>query len=273
MWADRSLSHRLVERAHAAGFEGLVVTVDTPVLANREYNDRNGFRLPFHPSARAMADMLLHPAWFSRVLLRYLTTSGMPTYENFPEEHKRKITQGSGRSPLMRCDSLSWPDVQKLRELWQGTFIVKGIMNAEDAVRAFQYGADAVVISNHGGRNLDSSMATIDVLPEVLDAVGSGRKVIVDSGIRRGSDIAKAIALGAHGVLVGRAPLYGAAVAGEAGASHALSILRRELEVTMAMTGRCGIADIDRSLVRREGDIHQAGQGDSSGHKSQRGAA
>ncbi|MFG1421660.1 alpha-hydroxy acid oxidase [Roseixanthobacter liquoris] len=253
MWADRTLSHRQVARARAAGFEGLVVTVDTPVLANREYNPRNGFALPFNPSARALGDMLMHPGWLTRVLFRYLATTGMPTYENFPEEHKRKITRGGTASPLMRSDSLSWPDIQALRDQWPGTFMVKGILRPDDAVRAFKCGADAVILSNHGGRNLDSAVAPIDILPEVRDAVGPRNRLIVDSGVRRGSDVVKALALGAHGVLIGRAPLYGAAVAGTDGVLHAIGLLRRELELTLGMVGCPTLADLDTDLLRMPG--------------------
>lgn len=250
MWADRGLSHELVRRARKAGYEGLVVTVDTPVLANREYNARNGFSLPFGVTARGVADMLAHPGWLTGVLLKYLTTTGMPRHENFPEQFQRRITDGSARSAMMRSDTLTWDDIDALRDLWPGTFMVKGIMNPVDAVRAFEHGADAVVISNHGGRNIDSSTSTIDILPEVLNAVGPDRRVILDSGIRRGSDMVKAMALGAHGVLLGRAPLYGAAAGGEAGAARALSILRTEMDNMMALCGRPSIADLTCDLVR-----------------------
>lgn len=250
MWADRSLSHQLVARAQAAGFEGLVVTVDTPVLANREYNARNGFALPFSTTMRGMVDMLAHPGWLYGVLFKYLVTTGMPRYENFPDGQRGSITKGSAKSALMRCDSLTWDDISALRDLWPGTFIIKGILNPMDAVRAFACGADAVVVSNHGGRNIDSAMSTIDILPEVLRKVGPHKKVIVDSGIRRGSDILKALALGAHGVMVGRAPLYGVATSGQTGAELALSMLRNELENMMALCGCSSIADISSDLIR-----------------------
>jgi (S)-mandelate dehydrogenase len=254
MWADRALSHRLVERARAAGFEGLIVTADTPVMANREYNPRNGFALPFHLSARATVDLLGSPDWFLNTLCRYLATSGMPHYENFPPEFRRRITAQAAATPTMRSDSLSWEDVRALRKLWPGTFMVKGILRADDAERAIGCGADGVIVSNHGGRNLDSAVAPIDALPEVVDAVAGRAAVIVDSGVRRGSDIVKALALGAQAVLAGRAPLYGAAVAGEAGATHALHLLRRELDIAMAMCGTPTTADIGPDLLHRPGN-------------------
>ena len=196
-----------------------------------------------------MADMLLHPRWLSNVLFRYLATTGMPTYENFPEEHRRRITQGGTRSPLMRCDSLNWDDIAALREAWPGSLIVKGLLNPQDAAQAFRLGADAVVVSNHGGRNVDSAIATMEALPLVLDAVPAGSKVLVDSGVRRGGDIVKAIAMGAHGVLVGRVPLYGVAVAGREGATHALRLLQREMDITLAMIGRNAVADLTPDLL------------------------
>ena len=263
MWADRGLSHQLVARARAAGFEGLVVTVDTPTMANREYNPRNGFALPFNPSARAMADMLCHPSWLAGVLLRYLANGGMPTYENMPAAHRRKITQGGAASPLMRSDSLSWADIRALRDLWPGTFVVKGVLAPEDAVRAADCGADAVVVSNHGGRNLDSALPPLEALPDVVSAVAGRITVIVDSGVRRGSDVLKARSLGAEAVMVGRAPLYGAAAGGTLGVARALDILHRELNITMAMTGCATMDDAgpdllarhDASLVRQPGMV------------------
>jgi isopentenyl diphosphate isomerase/L-lactate dehydrogenase-like FMN-dependent dehydrogenase len=249
MWADRGLSHALVARARAAGFEGLVVTVDTPVMANREYNPRNGFALPFHPTGRAIVDMLAHPAWLTQVLFRYVATTGMPRYENMPPGHQRRITRGGAPNPLMRSDSLTWEDVKKLRELWPGRLMIKGILRPDDARQAVAIGADAVIVSNHGGRNLDCAVAPIEALPSVVTAVGGRAAVLVDSGVRRGTDIIKALALGAQGVLAGRAPLYGAAVAGQAGAAHALALLQREMDIAMAMTGCPTVAAIGPDLV------------------------
>ena len=249
MWADRNLSHQLVARAKAAGFEALIVTVDTPVMANREFNVRNGYSMPLKPSVRFITDMALHPEWVISVLLRYLRTSGMPRYENFPPEARTRITQASGQSPLFRSDSLTWDDVRELRRRWDGPFMVKGILRPDDAARAVREGADAVIVSNHGGRNLDSAVAPIDVLPEIVDAIGGRAAVIVDSGVRRGSDIMKAVALGAQAVLAGRAPLYGCAAGGFAGAMRALAILRREMEIGMALSGCPTIADIGPDLL------------------------
>jgi (S)-mandelate dehydrogenase len=242
LWNDRKLSYELVQRAERAGFEALILTVDTVVSPNREYNARNGFNLPFHPTPRAVIDIVSHPRWLTGVLSRYLTTTGMPRYENLPEKFRSKITADPSQKEITRQDTMTWDDLRKLRDLWPRVLMVKGIMRADEAVRAVEYGADAVVVSNHGGRNLDSAMASIDALPEIVEAVGDRATVILDSGVRRGSDIAKALALGAKAVLVGRATLYGTAVAGEAGALHALNVLGNELDKTMVYTA-CNTVD------------------------------
>ena len=221
MWPDRSLSHKLIERARAAGFEGLVVTVDSPVPPSREYNLHNGFTIPFSLTRRNVTDILTHPRWLCGVLMRYLATTGMPRYENYPSDVKNRITAlPMGRS-MMLNDSLTWDDLRVLRKLWPFKLMAKGILTAEDARLAADCGVDAVIVSNHGGRVVDGTQAPIEVLPELVDAVGKRVAVIVDSGFRRGSDVIKALALGAEAIMIGRATLYGTAVAGEAGAARA----------------------------------------------------
>ena len=237
MWPDRSLSHKLVERARAAGFKALVVTVDGVVSGNREYNLRNGFTIPFSFTRKNVTDVLMHPRWLAGVLARYVMTTGMPRYENYPSEIKYKVTaQPMGRSQ-MRNDSLNWEDLRELRKMWPHRLIVKGILHPQDAVFAAECGADGVVVSNHGGRNLDGAMSPIEVLPEVADAVGKRVTVLVDSGFRRGSDVVKALALGAHAVQIGRATLYGVAAGGHAGATRAIGIFREEIDRVMALIG------------------------------------
>jgi (S)-mandelate dehydrogenase len=244
LWPDRSLSHKLVERAKAAGYEALVVTVDGAVSGNREYNLRNGFTIPFTFTPRNVTDVLMHPRWMFGVLGRYLATTGMPRYENYPSELKNKITaQPMGRS-MLKSDSLNWDDLRMLRKMWPRTLMVKGILHPQDAILAADCGADAVIVSNHGGRNLDSSMAPIEVLPEVVDAVGKRATVIVDSGFRRGSDVVKALALGANAVLIGRATLYGTAAGGHAGAARAIAIFREEIDRVMALIGCRSVAEL-----------------------------
>jgi isopentenyl diphosphate isomerase/L-lactate dehydrogenase-like FMN-dependent dehydrogenase len=249
MWPDRAASHRLVERAKAAGYQAVVVTVDTPVPPGREYNLRNGMTVPFRFTRRNVTDVMLHPRWLAGVLMRYLATTGMPRYENYPTEVKTRITAlPMGRS-MMTTDSLTWDDLRVLRKLWPHALMVKGILRPQDAVLAADCGADAVIVSNHGGRAVDSTPAPIDVLPEVADAVGSRMTVLVDSGFRRGADVIKGLALGAKAVLIGRAPLFGTAVAGEAGAARAIEIYRDEIDRMLALIGCPGVAHLGREYL------------------------
>jgi isopentenyl diphosphate isomerase/L-lactate dehydrogenase-like FMN-dependent dehydrogenase len=255
MWPDRAASHKLVERAKAAGYQAIVVTVDTPVPPGREYNLRNGMTVPFRFTRRNVTDVMLHPRWLTGVLLRYLATTGMPRYENYPTEVKSRITAlPMGRS-MMTTDSLTWNDLRALRKLWPHTLMVKGILRPQDAVLAADCGADAVIVSNHGGRAVDSTRAPIAVLPEVVDAVGKRITVLVDSGFRRGADVVKALALGAQAVLVGRAPLYGAAIGGEAGAARAIEIYRDEIDRLLALIGCPGVAHLGREYLASSAGI------------------
>jgi isopentenyl diphosphate isomerase/L-lactate dehydrogenase-like FMN-dependent dehydrogenase len=256
--SDRELTHSMIERAKHAGFEGLIVTVDMPVLPNREFNERNGFGLPYRRTVRSVMDVMRKPSWALRVLGRYLAEGGMPRYENYPEPYRQRITSDASSRTAMRTDSLTWGDLRDLRDRWNGSFLVKGILRPEDAVRACEAGADGIIVSNHGGRNLDCVVPAIEVLGDVVRAVRGRAPVLFDSGVRRGSDIVKAIALGAQGVLVGRPVLWGAAVAGAAGAEHALRLLQRELDLTQALLGCPRIADINRSLIHRPGGDAEA---------------
>ena len=196
----------------------------------------------------------MHPRWLANVLMRYLMMSGMPRYENYPTEMKQRITAlPMGRS-MMVTDSLTWDDLRALRKLWPHPLLVKGILRAEDARLAADCGADGVIVSNHGGRAVDSTMAPIEVLPRIVDAVGKRITVLVDSGFRRGADVVKGLALGANAVLIGRATLYGTAVAGQAGAARAIEIYRDELDRLLALIGCRDIAELDREfLVLPEG--------------------
>jgi len=234
VWKRRDLSYQIIERAKRAGYEALIVTVDSAVSPNREYNARNGFAAPLKPNFRMAVDIARHPAWSLSVMGRYLTTSGMPKQENFPPEFQQSITRGVGdRAEGMSRDSLTWEDVKKFRAMWPGILMLKGVNRVDDALN----GVDGIIVSNHGGRNMDSAAATIRVLPEIAEAVGDKATVILDSGVRRGSDIVKALALGAKAVLTGRATLYGTAVAGQDGAAKAIEVIRTEMDKTMAYTG------------------------------------
>jgi isopentenyl diphosphate isomerase/L-lactate dehydrogenase-like FMN-dependent dehydrogenase len=265
MWPDKSMSHKLVERARAAGFEALVVTVDGAVSPNREYNLRNGFTIPFTFTRGNVTDVLMHPRWLFGVLARYVMTTGMPRYENYPSEIKYRVTAAPMGRSQMKNDSLDWEDLKVLRRMWPGTLIVKGIAHPQDAILAADCGADGVIVSNHGGRNLDGSMAPLEALPDIVDAAARRITVMVDSGFRRGSDVVKALALGAHAVLVGRAPLYGVAAGGEAGAARALDLLREEISRVMALVGARNVAELGPELLHFTDNTFRrptAGRGD-----------
>lgn len=237
-----------IDRARSAGYSALVITVDTAVAGMRERDPRNGMKqllgksllakLPFLPG------ILAHPRW----LAGFLADGGMPRLENI-------VVPGQG--PLQLVDvaaaladaTVTWNDLQWIRKVWPGPIVVKGVLTGEDAKRAVDEGAAAVVVSNHGGRQLDSVSATIRALPEVVSAVNGRTEVLMDGGIRRGSDIVKAICRGARAVLVGRAYAYGMAAAGEAGVTRALEILKADVERTLRLLGCPSITALDRSYV------------------------
>lgn len=255
MFADRSVSHAMVARARALGFEALVLTADCSVVPNREYNARNGFALPFKVSARGMVDMLAHPRWLAGVIGRYVAAGGLPRFENHPPGMRTRITGFATRTSAGRCEDLTWEDVRQLRELWPGRLVIKGILHPADALLAAQIGVDAIVVSNHGGRTVDSAMAPIEALPAIARAVQGRLVLLMDGGVRRGSDVLKARALGAQAVLVGRPTLYGTAVAGEAGAAHALSLLRTEIERELGLNGYRSVDEIGPELLDHGTDL------------------
>jgi (S)-mandelate dehydrogenase len=249
VWQERKLSYELVDRAKNAGFEALIITVDTGAMPNREYNARNGFNLPFRLSARSSFDMMRKPRWLASVMARYLMNGGLPRYENYPAHLRHSVRTDPSTQAVMRRDSLSWEDIKIFRKMWPGILMVKGINRPDDAVRAAGHGCDGIIVSNHGGRNMDSAVASIDALPEIAEAVGEKATVLLDSGVRRGSDIAKALALGAKAVLVGRATLYGTSVGGQAGAAKAISVLRKELDNTMVYCGCNTVEEISPDIL------------------------
>lgn len=249
LWPDRSLSHQLVQRASAAGYDALVFTVDTPVAPGREYNLRNGFVIPFQFTRHNVIDVLKHPGWLLGVIGKYLSHSGLPKYANFPEHMQTKITAlPMGRS-MATNESMSWEDLKELRKIWPRKLIVKGIQHPEDAKLAIHYGADAIVVSNHGGRVLDSSPATIDILPRIVEHVNQQATILIDGGFRRGSDIIKALALGADAVLLGRAPLYGTASAGQTGAERVLGLYKNEIDRVLGLIGCQDVNDLNPSYL------------------------
>lgn len=239
----------LVRRIAAAGFKTLVVTVDLPVQVNPERYASNGFSTPLRPSVRLAWDGISHPRWLLGTFGRTLLAHGMPHFENWRAERGAPILSASVQRDMVARDHLSWEHFKVVRRLWDGPLIIKGVMRKEDALRAHSAGADGIIVSNHGGRQLDGAMAPLDVLPEIVDAAPR-LTVMMDSGIRRGTDVLKALALGAQCVFNGRSFNFAATVAGGAGVRHAIGILRTEIDRDMALLGVNRLGDIDRSLLR-----------------------
>lgn len=237
MWKDRNLSQQLLERVAASGVTTLVLTVDTPVTPRREYNVRNGFSIPLKYTLRAGIDVVTHPRWLFGVLLRYLVTTGMPTYGHYPREFRSAITRPSVADAVKLENLLNWEDVRQLRQWWKDKLVIKGILSVDDARKAQELGADGIVVSAHGGRNLDSAPTPAKVLPGIVDAVGQKIEILADSGVMRGSDVLKYISLGATSVMLGRLPLWGLASGGEHGADAVLEMMRTEIDITLAMLG------------------------------------
>lgn len=251
VFEDRSLTRDLLRRARDLGIKNLLLTADTARSPKKEWNTHNGFGIPIKPSLPGAIDVMAHPRWLTSVLLRYVFTTGVPTYAHYPPEYRTKITRASIWDNVKLARRLTWEDAAEIRRLWEGHLVIKGVMDKADAEQALALGADGIVVSCHGGRNLDSAPISINVLPEIKNAVGDRMTVLADSGIRRGSDIVKYMAAGADAVLLGRAPLYGAAADGERGALDVLNILREEIDHCMAFTGRSTFEGIDGSSIWR----------------------
>jgi L-lactate dehydrogenase (cytochrome)/(S)-mandelate dehydrogenase len=251
LWSDPAMSHELVRRARDAGYKALIVTIDTTVTPNREFNYRNGFTVPMKLTRCNVVDAMRHPRWACGVMGRYLLSGGMPRFHNLPSALQRKMTDTRKAGLMPKNDSLTWDDLKRLRDMWDGPLIVKGILHPDDACSAVQAGADGIVVSNHGGRVLDNAPATIEMLPGIRQAVGSRTVIFLDSGIRRGSDVVKAIALGANAVMIGRAAMWGTAVGGQRGVAHALAMLRDEIDRVMAFMGRTRLQDLNCTCCAR----------------------
>ena len=237
MWTDMDLTARFVERIKSAGYNTMLITVDGPVNSNREYNYHNGFAMPLRYSPRLISQILANPGWCLRVLAPQYLKRGHFRKVNTPPELASKLTQTEVESSYTKPAAQDWSNVKRIRDMWPGNLLVKGLQSAEDAVIAADIGLQGVVLSNHGGRYLDSAPAPLEVIPEVRGAVGDRIKILIDSGARRGGDIVKAIALGADMVMSGRPTLYGSAVAGEAGSYRALEIFKTEMDRVMAQIG------------------------------------
>src|SRR5882672_9621528 len=243
---EHEFREKLIGRAAKAGYEAMLVTVDLPVSGKRERDPRNGFRTPYNPNWRNSRDVVFKPAWLLEIIMH-----GLPGMANF-DGYKFSTPQGTDIATAVGREmdaALDWEAIKRIRSLWPRTLVLKGVERPEDAERAASIGCDGVVVSNHGGRQLDGAAATLDALPHVARAVGSKMTVLLDGGVRRGVDILKARALGAQGVLTGRATLFGVQAGGEAGASRALEILSTELERAMRLCGVRSIAEIGPDLI------------------------
>ncbi|WP_262272643.1 MULTISPECIES: alpha-hydroxy acid oxidase [Microvirga] len=246
---DRILG--LLERVERAGFGTLVLTVDTAVLANRENNVRSGFSTPLRPSLRLAWDGMMRPNWTLNTFLRTLLKHGMPHFENSYATRGAPILAKSVMRDFGAKDHLNWRHLELIRERWKGRLVVKGIMSKDDARIARDSGVDGIVVSNHGGRQLDGAVSPLRVLPAIADAVGATMPVMMDGGIRRGSDVLKAIALGAAFVFVGRPFVYAAAIGGETGVSHAITILSTEINRNMGLLGINSLGELGPERLLR----------------------
>jgi L-lactate dehydrogenase (cytochrome) len=238
----------LIDRVEAAGFRTLVITVDTPSPANRENNVRVGFSSPLRPSLRLAWQGVTHPRWSVEVFARTLLKHGMPHFENWHGERGTPIFSKSLDVDIAQRGHLAWSHVAAIRARWKGKLVLKGILNPADAEVARGHGIDGIIVSNHGGRQLDGAVAPLRVLPAILEKFRDG-PVMLDSGIRRGTDIIKALALGATCTFIGRPFNYAAAVAGPDGVDHAVLLLQQELSRNMAMMGVTSIDQLDASCL------------------------
>lgn len=276
VWRDAEAALVSVARARDAGFDALVVTVDSPTFNNREFDTRNGASVPPRVSLKSAIDGLRHPRWLFGTLARYVRDErGLPGFPNihFPDTYKdpaqQKYASGKVAGFLSRNDGLDWEFLRQVRDAWPRTLIVKGILHPDDAVKAADAGADGIFVSNHAGNVLDAAAQPIEVLPHIVSAAGERLTIIVDSGFRRGSDVLKGLALGADAVAIGRASLYGVGAAGEAGARRAIAIFEAEIRRTMGNLGVCDIASISRNHVLLPGEAPRFGR-ESAANKVQK---
>ena len=240
----------LIDRVDRAGVQTLVLTVDTAVLANRENNVRAGFSTPLRPSLRLAWEGLTHPRWTVGTFLRTMAAHGMLHFENSYATRGAPILSSRVARDFGAKDHLDWDHLALIRRQWKRTLVVKGIMSHEDARKVQGMGADGLIVSNHGGRQLDGTVSPLRVLPEIVQAVGAGFPVMMDSGIRRGTDVLKALAFGAKFVFVGRPFNYAAAVAGEEGVRHAIRILAGEVQRDLGLLGLTSISEVNGAQLR-----------------------
>jgi isopentenyl diphosphate isomerase/L-lactate dehydrogenase-like FMN-dependent dehydrogenase len=246
IYKDRDFTRELAERAANAGYDALVLTIDNQLLGNRERDIRNGFTIPPRFGLAGLAGMALKAKWLW-CMRRDLKRVTFGNYVRPGEAADVKTL--AGRMASLLDPSMSWKDVDELRRIWKRPLILKGVLHPQEARIAVERGIDGLIVSNHGGRQLDGAPATIDALPDIVAAVGGRIPVLIDGGIRRGSDVVKALAMGAQACLVGRPQLWGLAVAGEAGVAHMLGLYRREIDRVMGLCGVASIAGINRDIL------------------------
>lgn len=245
---ERAIARDIIQRAGAAGYEALVFTTDANVFGSREW-DRRSYRAPGRPTLRTALDTLRHPKWLWRILV----DPGMPRFRNIEAYLPPAAATALGGStviPPMFEATIQWDDITWIRQLWRGRLLIKGVLSVADAERAAALGVDGIVLSNHGGRQLDYCVAPIEVLPQIARAVGERLAVLIDSGFRRGTDVVKALALGASAVMIGRATLYGLAAGGEPGVDRALGILTSEIDRVLGLLGCNSVAELTPEHVR-----------------------
>jgi (S)-mandelate dehydrogenase len=246
---NRAIAEDIMRRADVAGYEALVFTTDANVFGSREW-DRRNYRAPGKPNLRALLDTLRHLRWLYQIVYR----DGIPrlrNLESFLPPAAATAVGGSTLLPQMFRATITWDDVAWIRNFWPRKLLIKGVLSVSDAQRAADLGCDGIFLSNHGGRQLDSCVAPIEVLPEIAAAVGNRMSIIIDSGFRRGTDIVKALALGAHAVGIGRPTLYGLTAAGEPGVDRALQILTSETDRVLGQLGCRSVAELGPQLLHR----------------------
>jgi isopentenyl diphosphate isomerase/L-lactate dehydrogenase-like FMN-dependent dehydrogenase len=247
LYKDRELVGSLIERARSIGCEALVITVDVPVLGRRLRDRRNRFTVPLRPNGRLIWDVLRCPRWTGQILRH-----GVPRMQNFVDGKQTSSVESLAALMTTNMDaSVTWDALSWIRDRWAGQLVLKGVLHAEDAARAVSSGMDAVAVSNHGGRQLDGASSTLQALPEIVASVAGRAQVFIDGGVRRGADIAKACALGAQAVMVGRPALYGVGAGGRAGAKRMLDIFRDELDRCLALLGCPRVTQLDRNWLVR----------------------
>ena len=244
--SDERINADLVQRARQAGVRVLVISVDVPVNSNRERNKRNGFSRPFRMTPGVVLDALGHPAW----VIRYLRTGGIPMMRNWMP-YARDGASAAEVADMYGTPApmISWEHIQRIRDAWSGPLVIKGLLHPDDACEAVRHGVDGLVVSNHGGRQLDLAPSPLEMLPAIRAAVGDQIHLILDSGVRRGSDVVTARCLGADSIIFGRPTLFGVAVGGQSGAARALQLVRQEIDMVMTQIGCRAFSELDPSYL------------------------